>query len=83
MPIVAIINGIAIAFYYDEHPPPHFHARFAEFQAQIDIDTLNVIKGMLPNPQLQIVKKWAATRKEQLRSAWTKCQSDHPPGKIR
>lgn len=64
MPIVAIINGIAIAFYYDEHPPPHFHARFAEFQAQIDIDTLNVIKGMLPNPQLQIVKEWAATRKE-------------------
>ena len=35
MPVVAIVDGVKIEFYPDEHPPPHFHARFAEFVAQI------------------------------------------------
>jgi len=82
MPTVAIIDGTAIAFYYAEHPPPHFHVRFAEFRAQIDIESLNVINGSIPKPQLQIIKQWAASRREQLRSAWVICQSDNPPGKI-
>jgi hypothetical protein len=30
---VAIIDGVRIEFYFDEHPPPHFHARYAEFIA--------------------------------------------------
>ena len=34
MPVVAIIDGVKIEFYPDEHPPPHFHARYAEFVAQ-------------------------------------------------
>ena len=34
MPTVAIIAGVKIQFYPDEHPPPHFHARIAEFVAQ-------------------------------------------------
>jgi hypothetical protein len=29
VPTVAIIDGVKIDFYFDEHPPPHFHARYA------------------------------------------------------
>ena len=29
VPTVAIIDGVRIEFYFDEHPPPHFHARYA------------------------------------------------------
>ena len=39
MPVVAIVDGVKIEFYPDEHPPPHFHARYAEFVAQIEIRT--------------------------------------------
>ena len=38
MPTVATFNGIKIEFYFDEHPPPHFRARYAEFIAQIDME---------------------------------------------
>jgi hypothetical protein len=31
-----------------EHPPPHFHAVFAEYRAQVDIRTLHVLRGSLP-----------------------------------
>jgi hypothetical protein len=34
MPTVAIIEGVKIQFYPDEHLPPHFHAVFAEFIAK-------------------------------------------------
>ena len=37
VPVVAIVDGVKIEFYPDEHPPPHFQARFAEFVAQIEI----------------------------------------------
>jgi hypothetical protein len=36
VPVVAMVDGVKIEFYPDEHPPPHFHARYAEFVAQIE-----------------------------------------------
>ena len=57
MPTVAVVNGVRIEFYFDEHPPPHFHARYAEFVAQIRIDTLEIIRGRLPTSQWQDVRE--------------------------
>jgi hypothetical protein len=42
MPVVAVIDGIKIMLYNDEHPPPHFHVRYAEHDARIDIATLRI-----------------------------------------
>ncbi|PWB58631.1 MAG: hypothetical protein C3F17_18280 [Bradyrhizobiaceae bacterium] len=82
MPTVAIINGIRVEFYFDEDPPPHFHARYAEFIAQIEIERLVIVKGSLPNPQLRMVQEWASSRREQLRAAWEACASGSNPGRI-
>jgi hypothetical protein len=48
MPTVAIVEGVKIQFFAREHPPPHFHAVFAEHRAQIDIRSLHVLRGSLP-----------------------------------
>jgi hypothetical protein len=48
VPTVAIIDGVKIQFYAQEHPPPHFHAIFAEHRAQIEIETLRVLKAASP-----------------------------------
>jgi hypothetical protein len=82
MPIVAEFNGIKILFYWDEHPPIHFHVAYAEFQAQIDIDSLRVIKGSLPVAQYRKVVAWAKPRKSELLMAWLRCRSDLNPGRI-
>jgi hypothetical protein len=42
MPTVAVIDGVKIQFYAAEHPPPHFHAVFAEYRASIGIADLRV-----------------------------------------
>lgn len=82
MPTVAIIDHIKVQFYWDEHPPPHFHAEFAEHIAVIDIDTLEILEGYLPRPQYRKIVAWAKPRKIELIEAWATCQSDLNPGKI-
>jgi Domain of unknown function (DUF4160) len=82
VPTVAIVNGVRIEFYFDEHPPPHFHARYAEFIAQIDIATLDIIKGSLPKPQYQDVRQWASSRQEELMQAWKACNAGRRPESI-
>jgi hypothetical protein len=82
MPTVAIIDGIKIQLYFDEHPPPHFHAEYVENQAMIALDSLEIIAGTVPRPQYRKIVAWARTRKRELLRAWTRCQSDLTPGKI-
>ena len=83
MPTVAIIDGIKINLYYDEHPPAHFHAEYAEHVAMIDLDSLEILEGTLPRPQYRKVATWAESRKEELLDAWIRCRSDLTPRKIR
>ena len=82
MPVAAAFDGIKILFYHEEHPPPHFHARYGEHEAMISIETLEVLQGSVPRPQLRKVLGWAASRKRQLELAWLACESDAAPGKI-
>ena len=64
MPTVAIVEGVRIVFYVNEHPPPHFHARIAEYHAVIDIELLQVISGHLPIAKRRQVIKWARARQD-------------------
>jgi hypothetical protein len=40
--------------FFNDHAPPHFHARYGEFEVTIDIDMLSVIKGELPRRALEL-----------------------------
>jgi hypothetical protein len=70
MPTVAIVDCVKIQFYFDEHPPPHFHAVFAEFAAQIQIDPPRIVRGSLPPAKLAAVLDWAAQNYGGLMDAW-------------
>ncbi|MFM9957500.1 MAG: DUF4160 domain-containing protein [Phycisphaerales bacterium] len=45
MPKVSEFYGIAIYFYYREHPPPHFHARYQGDDAVFEIGSLAMTEG--------------------------------------
>lgn len=82
MPVVAIIDGVKIEFYPDEHPPPHFHARYAGFVAQIEIRTCRVLRGSLPPAKLGPVLSWASQHRSGLTDAWTAVEELRKPQKI-
>ena len=52
--------------FFNDHPPPHFHARYGEFEATIEIATLNILEGALPSRALNLVQEWAMMHREEL-----------------
>jgi uncharacterized protein DUF4160 len=45
MPTISRFFGISVVMFFDDHGPPHFHARHAEGNAKVRIDTLEVIES--------------------------------------
>ena len=43
MPQISRFFGIIIAMYYDDHNPPHFHAKYGDEEALISIRDFSVI----------------------------------------
>ena len=82
MPTVAVVDGVKIELYFDEHPPPHFHVKIAGYRAQVSIDALSVIRGELPRPYFRKVVRWAQTRRAPLLRAWEACRIKQDPERI-
>ena len=70
MPRITEFFGIVIAMYFNDHAPPDFHARYAEHEALIAIDSLEVLEGELPRRALALVLEWAALQRGALRDDW-------------
>lgn len=71
MPTISVFFGLVIQMFWREHAPPHFHAVYAEFEAEIDIRTLEVIRGQLPRRALALVLEWAAEHRSELMEDWS------------
>jgi hypothetical protein len=70
MPTISQFYGIAIRMYFDDHPPPHFHAYYGSDAAKIDINTLQVTEGKLRRRTLALVLEWAVEHREELLENW-------------
>ena len=83
MPTISTFYGILIQMYWDDHAPPHFHALYAEFEALIDIQTIEVMRGALPPRALALVLEWAREHRTELLEDWNLCAHKQQPKKIR
>jgi hypothetical protein len=70
MPEVSRFYGIIIALYYNEHNPPHFHAKYGEYKVEINIQTLQIMKGELPKRAKALVLEWADEHRDELMLNW-------------
>lgn len=82
MPTISAFFGIIIQMFWREHAPPHFHAIYAEYEAEIDIRTLEVLRGDLPRRALAMVLEWAVQHRAELMEDWNLCQARQSPKKI-
>jgi hypothetical protein len=70
MPRIADFYGIAIYMYYRDHAPPHFHAIYAEHEAEIDIASAAVLDGYLPRRARSLVEEWTINHRQELEQNW-------------
>jgi hypothetical protein len=82
MPEISRFYGIVVQLYYGDHPPPHFHVRYAGQNAKFDIESLSVIDGQLPARALGLVVEWATLHRQELREAFARAANLEAPGKI-
>jgi hypothetical protein len=55
---------------FNDHAPPHFHARYGNENVAIEIATLTVIAGNLAPRALGLVMEWAVKHQEELLADW-------------
>ncbi|WP_339379215.1 DUF4160 domain-containing protein [aff. Roholtiella sp. LEGE 12411] len=48
-----------IKVFFGDHPPPHFHAIYGEYNALVSIESLEIIEGDLPSRAQKLVLEWA------------------------
>ena len=82
MPTISTFYGMLIRMFFNYHSPPHFHARYGEFEATIDLGTLEIIQGHLPNRALSLVQEWAMIHRGELLEDWRLCRENALPSKI-
>ena len=82
MPELTRFFGIIIAMYYNDHAPPHFHAKYGADQAVIRIDDGQVIEGFLSARALRLVEEWRLLHEQDLLNDWALAQSRQPLVKI-
>jgi hypothetical protein len=70
MPEVARFYGIVIKVFFGDHPPPHFHAIYGEFNALVSIESLQIIEGDLPSRAQQLVVEWATLYQQDPLQMW-------------
>ena len=82
MPKVCAFHGIDISIYYDDHPEPHFHVRYAGQRAKFGIYPMGLLVGTLPPGVIKQVLDWAQARQPELMDSWTRAEQRLPIGRI-
>jgi hypothetical protein len=85
MPIISSFYGIIIRMYFkdsEQHHTPHFHAKYAEYEASFDLDG-NILAGEFPPKKSNYVAVWADIHREELAALWEIMQTDEEYFKIK
>ena len=75
MPTISRFFDITIVMFFDDHGPPHFHARHVDGDAKVRIDTVEVIESTMGRRQLRFVLAWAKLHQAELSENWRRARA--------
>jgi hypothetical protein len=78
MPRIAEFYGIAIYLYFQDHAPPHFHAIYGRYDAEVEISTGDILKGKLPRRAERLVREWRQEFRRELEENWNLARAHEP-----
>ena len=81
MPIISRFLGIVITMLWNDHAPPHFHAKYGELEVTVDIET-GIVQGRFPPRALCHVLEWCELHKDELMQNWELSKDGLPLNRI-
>ena len=81
MPEISRFLGIVIAMYYNDHDPPHFHARYGSYHVTVRIQD-GVVVGRFPPRALRHVMEWYAIHQADRLDNWNRASMRQPLNRI-
>jgi hypothetical protein len=81
MPEISRFYGIIIYMFFSEHNPPHFHVKYQEYEAILDIEN-GVVHGDMPRRALNLIFEWLDLHKIELLENWKRIEQRKPLIKI-
>lgn len=82
MPTLSVFYGITIMMQYNDHAPPHFHARYGEFWGAFGIDPVRKLESDLPPQAEKLVRTWAKMHQGELLNSWEAAMNRQKLGRI-
>ena len=68
----------AIVMFFNDHAPPHFHARYGEHRGRVSIETGKPLDGDLPARALRLIEEWCSLHRDELRANWEHAERLEP-----
>jgi len=82
MPVISEFYGIVIRMFFNDHPPPHLHAVYGEYELIVGIRPITIIEGNAPGRVRSMVVEWTALHQEALLVNWERCRNAQTPHRI-
>ncbi len=73
MPEISRFFGIAIYIYFNDHNPPHFHAKYGKYEILVSLKG-EILEGKFPAKAQNFVLRWLEINKEKLKENWKRAQ---------
>ncbi|NET74430.1 MAG: DUF4160 domain-containing protein [Sphaerospermopsis sp. SIO1G2] len=74
MPTISVFYGIRITMNYNDHPPPHFHAEYQDFEVIVTIDS-GEVTGRMPRRAMKLIWEWLDQNKAELQENWERARN--------
>jgi hypothetical protein len=81
MPEVSRFYGIVVFMNYNDHPPPHFHARYQDQEVTVELQT-GVVQGKMSKRALRMLLEWSEKYQDELTRNWELTRNRRPLEKI-
>ena len=81
MPELSRFYGIIVFMNYNDHDPPHFHARYQEQEVLVEIDS-GVVVGTMSKRALKMLFEWFEQHQVELTDNWENARERRPLVKI-
>ncbi|WP_008308576.1 DUF4160 domain-containing protein [Leptolyngbya sp. PCC 6406] len=77
MPTISRFYGIVIFMNYNDHQPPHFHARYQDQEIIVEIES-GTVEGRMSKRALRMVLEWLDLHQSALMEDWERARQRQP-----